>query len=53
MGVLSPILDYVIATQFRGEKMGWEPNMKLTNRLLTDFGYENTELPEGGRLIEV
>ena len=30
---LSPILDYVVATQFRGERIGWELNMKLTKRL--------------------
>jgi hypothetical protein len=39
MGVFSPIFDYVLATRFRGEKMGWKPNMEATQRFLTEFGY--------------
>jgi hypothetical protein len=53
MGVLSPIVDYVVARQFRGERMGWKPNMKLTDRLLTEFGYSQADLPNKGRLIEI
>jgi len=53
MGVLSPIVDYVLATQFRGKKMGWEPNMEVTRRMLSDFGYGESDLPEGGKIIEV
>lgn len=53
MGVLSPIVDYVIATEFRGKKMNWEPNMEATRRMLTDFGYSASDLPEGGKIIEV
>jgi hypothetical protein len=43
MSVMSPIVDYLVATRFRGERMGWQPNMKATRRMLVDFGYE-----EGG-----
>jgi hypothetical protein len=53
MGVLSPILDYVMATRFRDERMGWKPNMKTTRRLLTDFGYSINDLPNGGKFIDV
>ncbi len=53
MGVMSPIVDYLVATRFRGEKLGWEPNMKATRRMLADFGYEESDLPAGGQIIEV
>jgi hypothetical protein len=53
IGVLAPLVDYVMATTFRGRKMGWEPNMEVTRRLLTEFGYTETDLPHGGSLIEV
>jgi hypothetical protein len=53
MGVLSPIVDYLLATKFRGEKMGWRPNMKMTNRMLTDFGYDKRDLLFGGKIIEI
>jgi hypothetical protein len=48
MGVTSPILDYLMATRFRGEKMGWQPNMKAARRMLTEFGYNENDLPAGG-----
>lgn len=53
MGVLSPIVDYVLATQFRGKKMGWEPNTDVTHRMLSDFGYSESDLLAGGKIIEV
>jgi hypothetical protein len=53
MGVLSPVVDYQVATKFRGERMGWEPNMKAARRMLSDFGYKESDLPEGGKIIEV
>jgi hypothetical protein len=53
MGVLSPVVDYLVATQFRGKKMGWEPNMEATRRILSDFGYSESDLPVGGKIIEV
>jgi hypothetical protein len=52
MGVMSPIVDYQIATKFRGEKMGWRPNMKATRRMLTEFGYNESDLP-AGKFIEI
>ena len=53
MGVLSPIVDYQVATKFRGERMGWKPNMKVSHRMLRDFGYRESDLPAGGRIIEI
>ncbi len=53
MGVLSPIVDYQVATKFRGERMGWQPNMKMTHRMLTDFGYDASDLPAGGKILEL
>jgi len=53
MGVFSPVVDYQVATKFRATKMGWQPDMNVTRRFLTDFGYAENELPEGGNLILV
>ncbi len=53
MGVFSPVVDYLVATQFRGKKMGWQPNMGPTDRMLSDFGYNKNDLLEGGKLIEL
>jgi len=53
MGVFAPAFDYVVATEFRGKKMGWEPNKDVTSRMLSDFGYSASDLPNGGKLIEV
>jgi hypothetical protein len=53
MGVLSPIVDYQVATKFIAERIGWKVNMKAVNRMLTDFGLTESDLPAGGKLIEV
>ena len=53
MGVFSPVVDYLMATVFRGKKMGWEPNREATRRMLTEFGYTEADLPHGGALIEI
>jgi hypothetical protein len=52
MGVLAPVVDYQIATQFRGKQMGWEPNTEMASRMLTESGYTEADLPHGGILIE-
>jgi len=52
MGVLSPVVDYLVATEFRGKKMGWEPTKEVTRRMLSDFGYSESDLPGGGKIIE-
>jgi len=53
MGVTSPIVDYVLATRFRGEKMGWAPDMNALSQFLTEFGYTEADLPNGGKLLEI
>ena len=53
MGVLSPIVDYIMATDFRKERMGWAINEKAPLQMLTDFGYKPEDLPNNGKLIEV
>lgn len=53
MGVFSPVLDYIIATRFRAERMGWQIDIDVTRRMLTDFGYEENDLPEGGKILEI
>jgi hypothetical protein len=53
MGVLSPVVDYVVATQFRAGKMGWDVNMEATAQMLTEFGYSKPDLPNGGRIFMV
>ena len=52
MGVLSPVVDYLVA-KFRGEKMGFEPVREVTSQMLADFGYAESDLPAGGKLIEI
>jgi hypothetical protein len=53
MGVTSPIVDYVLATRFRGEKMGWAPDMEALSHFLTEFGYTEADLPNGGEIMEI
>lgn len=52
MGVMAPVVDYLVATKFRGEMMGWQPYMPATRRMLTDFGFTESDLPAGGNIIE-
>jgi len=52
MGVFSPVVDYIVSTKFRDEQMRWEPDMEATRRMLTDFGFEEKDLPGGGKIIE-
>ncbi|MDY7030698.1 MAG: DUF362 domain-containing protein, partial [Thermodesulfobacteriota bacterium] len=53
MGVMSPAVDYQVATKFRDEKMGWNVNRTATRQILTDFGYTESDLPHAGKLIEL
>jgi hypothetical protein len=53
MGVASPVVDYLMATQFRKAKMGWSINMDATTRFLTEFGYSESDLPNTGKIVEV
>jgi len=53
MGVMSPIVDYQVATKFRKARMKWRPNMGTTHRMLTEFGYEKNDLSAGDKFIAV
>jgi hypothetical protein len=53
MGAMSPVVDYVLATQFRAKKMGWRPNTRAIKRMLKEFGYRESDLPDGGKVMEV
>jgi hypothetical protein len=53
MGVFGPAVDHQVATRFRAERMKWGINPRMTRRMLTEFGYTEADLPEGGKLIEV
>ena len=53
MGVLSPVVDYQVATRFRSQVMVWQPNMKVAHRMLTDFGFREDDLPGGGKIIGI
>ena len=53
MGVMSPVVDYQVATRFRSETMGWPVNTSTARRMLTEFGYDESDLLAGGTLIEV
>jgi hypothetical protein len=46
-------MDYLLATRFRGEKMGWGYEIEATRRMLTEFGFSENDLPNGGKIIEI
>jgi hypothetical protein len=52
MGVLSPVLDHVVANRFRGDRMGWQPNRNATRAILAAFGYTEADLSNGGKILE-
>jgi hypothetical protein len=52
IGVMAPVVDYQVATKFRGEMMGWYHYMPAARRMLTDFGYTESDLPAGGKIME-
>jgi hypothetical protein len=51
MGTFAPVLDYQVATQFRKATMGWAIDEEVTERLLSDFGFQRSDLPKGGKII--
>ena len=51
MGTFPPILDYMVATDFRRDTMEWQVNDRSAERFLTDFGYTKKDLPNGGKMI--
>ncbi len=53
MGVVSPVVDYLLATRFRREKMGWKINRDAARRMIREFGFDENNLGSGGGLIEI
>jgi hypothetical protein len=53
MGILGPLLGYVVVTRFRKARRGWDVNMEITRRMLSDFGFHESDLRGGGKLIEI
>jgi hypothetical protein len=51
MGTLPPVVDYLVATKFRRDAMGWKTNDALATRFLTEFGYQPGDLPQGGEIV--
>jgi len=52
MGTFAPVLDYQVATMFRKATMGWAIDESVTERFLTEFGFNRGDLPYGGRIID-
>jgi hypothetical protein len=53
MGTFSPVVDYLVATEFRGERMGWKPEPEVVSRFLEEFGYAPSDLSNNGKILEV
>ena len=53
MGTFPPSLDYQVGTKFRKDAMGWRTNVPVAERFLADFGFSPSDLPNGGKIIEV
>ncbi|MBU0753541.1 MAG: DUF362 domain-containing protein [Planctomycetes bacterium] len=51
MGIFSPVLDYLVARDFRSKIMGWRNHDPVLERFLTDFGFSADDLPENGAVL--
>jgi hypothetical protein len=47
MGVLSPVVDYMVATELRWKRMGWPVNMDALDQILNSFGFEGVRDSDG------
>ena len=52
MSTFGPALDHVVAMRFRKDTMGWRVNEQVAKRFLTDFGFAESDLPNGGQIID-
>ncbi len=52
MGTFSPVLDYHVARRFRKNVMKWAIDETVTERFLTDFGFEKSDLIDQGKIID-
>ena len=51
MGVFGPAVDYVCAMRLRKDVLGWPVQEQVAGRFLTEFGYSESDLPNGGQII--
>jgi hypothetical protein len=51
MGTFSPILDYLVATNFRRDALKWKVNETTAEKFLTDFGYTKDDIAQEGKYI--
>jgi len=52
MSTFGPALDYQVGTKLRRDAMGWRVNEQIVRRFLTDFGFSEADLPNGGQIID-
>ncbi|MGD2174829.1 MAG: DUF362 domain-containing protein [Candidatus Brocadiaceae bacterium] len=52
MGVCGPVMDYQVAMDFRKGKMGWPVHRGVANRMLAEFGFSPSDLPNGGHILD-
>lgn len=53
MGTFGPAMDYLVAKNFRQGVMKWDLQETVVDRFLTEFGFKPSDLPDGGKIIEV
>jgi hypothetical protein len=51
MGTCNPVMDYVTATHLRQDTMGWGINNQVAERMLDEFGFSPSDLPNDGKII--
>ncbi|KPK62181.1 MAG: hypothetical protein AMK73_06610 [Planctomycetes bacterium SM23_32] len=52
MGTFGPVVDYLGAMRFRKDMMGWGINEGVARRFLMEFGFRESDLPDGGRIVD-
>ena len=52
MGVFGPAVDYVCAMRLRKDVLDWPVQEQVADRCLTEFGYSESDLPNGGQIID-
>ncbi len=53
MGTFGPVMDYLTSMRFRKDTMGWPVNERVVGRFLTDFGFSERDLLNGGLIVDV
>jgi len=53
MGTSAAVVDYVVATDFRRDTMGWRINDEVAEHILKEFGLTPGDLPNQGKVMQV